>query len=90
MSQSRAVSHGCFDSFSGLAADLPKGKRTKENVLSALRLNPRISTWDMSEHPWLCGCIADLKRENLIVEDKDEPYPWHRFAVQNKEPTHGN
>lgn len=86
MAAKREVTHGFFDSFSGLAAELPKGKRTPENVLSALRLNPRVSTWDMSEHQWLCSCIADLKRDGRITEDKDEPYPWHLFyIVQQKD-----
>ena len=37
----------CFiDSFTGNAAHLPRGKRTPENVLEALRHDPRVSTWE--------------------------------------------
>ena len=69
-------------SFSGAAADLPRKQRTPENVLAVLRKHPRISTFDMSEHPWLCGCIDKLKADGKITEDRREPYPWHRFVVQ--------
>lgn len=70
-----------LDSFSGLAAELPRAKRTPADVLAALRLNPRVSTFDMSECPWLVRCIDTLKGDNKIVEDKNEPYPWHRYVV---------
>lgn len=70
-----------IDSFSGLAADLKPRQRTPAGVLAALRCNPRVSTWDMSEKPWLCGCINTLIREGRITEDKSEPYPWHRYVI---------
>lgn len=88
MGRAKAVTHGVFDSFSGPAAQLPPNRRTPAGVLAALRINPRISTWDMSETAWLRGCIDALKRTGQITEDKDEPYPWHRFVVQNKEADH--
>lgn len=72
----------CVDSFSGDVASLKKSDRTPENALAALRRNPRVSTWDMSEHAWLRSMLADLTRAGLIVEDDAEPYPWHRFVVQ--------
>ena len=72
-----------IDSFSGAAADLPRGKRTPEHVLEALRRDPRVSTWDMSEYPWLRRCIAHLKRDGLI-EDVPEGYPWLRYRVVEK------
>lgn len=81
----REVTNGMFDSFSGPAAGLPRGKRTPSHVLAALRINPRVSTFDMSETPWLRGCIDSLKNSGQIVEDKDEPYPWHLFLIQQKE-----
>lgn len=71
-----------FDSFSGAAADLPKGRRSSEAVLAALRIDPRISTFDLSEHAWLRGIVDELKRDGRIVEDRSEPYPWHRYVVQ--------
>lgn len=73
-----------LDTFSGAAAELKRGQRSPENVLDALRRDPRISTWDMSEHPWLCRCIDDLKRTGSITEDKNEPYPWHRFIIKER------
>lgn len=81
MAKTRTVSHGCFDSFSGPAAQLPPSHRTPAGVLSALQRNPRVSTWDMSETPWLRGCIDALKSSGQIVEDKDEPYPWHLYYI---------
>ena len=79
------VTIGVFDSFSGPAAQLPPGQRTPARVLAALRLNPCVSTWDMSETPWLRGCIDALKASGQIIEDKSEPYPWHRYITRTKE-----
>jgi hypothetical protein len=73
--------HVFLDSFSGPASDLPSGKRTPDYVLDALRVNSRLSTWDMGEHAWLRRCIDDLVSSHKIIEDKAEPYPWHRFAI---------
>jgi len=81
MNRKKTVTHGVFDSFSGLAAELPPSKRTPAHVLAALRINPRVSTFDMSETPWLRGCIHSLKSSGQIEEDEDEPYPWHLFFV---------
>ena len=82
MARKKFVTHGVLDSFSGPAALLPPSRRTPEHVLAALRMNPRVSTWDMSETAWLRGCIEALKNHGRIIEDKDEPYPWHRYIVQ--------
>ena len=73
-----------LDSFSGSAAELPKQKRTPENVLKALRSDPRVSTFDMSECRWLRNCISELKATGKIEEDKSEPYPWHRYVVKEQ------
>ena len=70
-----------LDSFSGPAAALPKGYRTAVDVLRALAKAPRVSTWDMDSEPWLRGVIGDLKRCGYLAEDKDEPYPWHRYVL---------
>lgn len=86
MATNRAVTNGMFDSFAGPASELPPSKRTPSPVLAALRINQRVGTFDMSETPWLRGCIDSLKKSGHIVEDKDEPYPWHLFLVQPKEP----
>lgn len=69
-----------LDSFSGTAAELPKGRRTDADVLEALRTDPRVSTFDMGELPWLRSIIKSLKADGSIVEI-DEPYPWLRFKV---------
>lgn len=69
------------DSFSGPASELKGRNRTAENVLSALRRSPRVSTWDMSEHAWLRNAISELERSGRVSEDKKESYPWHRFNV---------
>jgi hypothetical protein len=72
--------HVC--SFSSPAAELPKKRRTSADVLAALKLNPRISTWDMSERKWLRSAIEDLECRGLIEEQREEPYPWHRWKVK--------
>lgn len=69
-----------LDSFSGAAASLPPRERTPADILRKLVTHPRVSTWDMGDHPWLRDGIADLKRRGLITE-ADEPYPWHKYAV---------
>ena len=78
-----------LDSFSGTAAQLPRGKRTSEHVLAALRINPRVSTFDLSENKWLWRCISDLKESGQITQDEDEPYPWHLYYVQSAQQTQG-
>ena len=74
-----------LDSFSGAAADLKAKKRTHENVLAALKSDPRISVWDMQDHyRWLQPILNDLVRDGSIVEDKSEPYPWLRYVVNTQ------
>lgn len=90
MTRKNRVTHGMLDSFSGPAALLPPSRRTPENVLAALRMNPRVSTWDMSETAWLRGCIEILKNSGQIVEDKDEHYPWHRYDIAKPKKENGN
>lgn len=70
-----------LDSFSGAAADLPKGKRTANDVLAVLAKSPRVSTFDMSEHRWLRDAVYELHKRGLIDEDPTEPYPWHRYTL---------
>lgn len=69
-----------LDSFSSPIAELPRGQRTIAHALRALDCNPRISTFDRGA-PWLELLIHELKRDGLIVEDKAEPYPWHRYTI---------
>lgn len=69
-----------IDNFSGAAADLPKAKRSYDNVLRALAKMPRVSVWDM-EQAWLRNCLQRLQLDALIVEDKAEPYPWLHFSI---------
>lgn len=90
MARKKSVTHGLLDSFSGPAAQLPPNRRTPAGVLAALRINPRISTWDMSETAWLRGCIDTLKNNGQIVEDKDEPYPWHLYYISKPKKENGN
>lgn len=72
-----------IDSFSGAAADLPKARRSPDDVLCVLTSHPRVSTWDMRDCLWLRCIIEDLCRKKLI-ERADEPYPWCRFVVTAK------
>lgn len=73
-----------IDIFSGGAARLPLGKRTKDNVLRALAVDPRISAFDMCEHKWLRTIISDLEGNGTIVE-LDEPFPWLRFKIEKQD-----
>ena len=69
-----------LDSFSGSVVDLPKKDRTQENVLEVLKNDPMVSTWDMSENPWLRTIIANLVLAGEIKPIKSD-YPWHRYKV---------
>ena len=69
-----------LDSFSGAAADLPKGRRSAAHVLEVLRKHPRVSTWDLSEHPWLRAAIDELLNAGAITA-VPEAYPWQRYEV---------
>lgn len=71
-----------LDSFSGHAAELPRGKRTPADVLEALKRDPRVSVWDMGDLPWLRNAIGDLIEAGSIVYDASEPYPWCRYEVK--------
>jgi hypothetical protein len=71
-----------IDSFSGSAADIKPKQRTVENLMAVLKKSPRISTWDFSENHWLHRLVADSKKQGLVSEI-DEPYPWHRFKVND-------
>jgi hypothetical protein len=69
-----------IDSFSGAAADLPKGRRNAAHVLEVLRKHPRVSTWDLSEHTWLRAAIDELQTAGAITA-VPEAFPWHRYVV---------
>lgn len=72
-----------LDTFSGRAAEIKRGERTVLKLLQALAEDPRISTFQRGTW-WLENLLHDAKRQGLIVEDKDEPYPWHRFDLTDK------
>jgi len=69
-----------LDSFSGAVADLKKGQRTADSVITVLKNDPMVSTWDMSENSWLCSIINNLKKEGKIKAEKSD-YPWHKYSV---------
>ena len=71
------------DSFSGAMAELPPGKRTVEDGLRALLADPRVSTFERGPD-WLESLIRDLVQQGMVIEDKAEPYPWHRFTLTAK------
>lgn len=70
-----------LDSFSGRVADLKPSDRTPDVVLACLRVNPRISVWDMSELAWLRTIIVWLEQQGKVKADMKEPYPWIRYEV---------
>lgn len=69
-----------IDSFSGEASELPKGKRTMENLLRVLARDPLVSCWDMGEYRWLRNLIFDGIKAGLL-ESADQPYPWCRYIL---------
>lgn len=70
-----------IDSFSGMVVDLKRGHRDNKSILKCLSEYPRISTFDLSEHRWLCNSVMELKKLGYIAEDKTEEYPWHRYIL---------
>jgi hypothetical protein len=72
-----------FDSFSGALAELPPGRRTVADALRALSHDSRVSTFERGA-PWLERLIRELLESGLVVEDKAEPYPWHRLVLTDK------
>ena len=74
-----------IDSFSNAnVLDLPKNERTPDRVLECLKVNGRISTWDMSENPWLVHCIEALEAQGKIVSE-DSDFPWHQWGAIESE-----
>jgi hypothetical protein len=69
-----------IDCFSGPLANLQPGRRTIADGLRALALDPRVSTFDRGT-AWVDRLIRALLDAGLVVEDKMEPYPWHRFTL---------
>ncbi len=73
-----------FDSFSGAVADLSRKEQGDPGkILMALTKNPRVSTWDMSESSNLRSSLRFLL-DNGMIEELEEPYPWHRFQIIDK------
>lgn len=69
-----------LDCFSGSLGELPKGKRTVVNALRVLADDPRVSTFERGP-AWLESLLSELLKTGLLIEDKTEPYPWHRYAL---------
>lgn len=72
-----------IDSFSGSASEIPKGKRTTENLLRVLARDPLVSTWDMSEYRWLRDLIYSAIKDGLL-SFADQPYPWCRCVLTDE------
>ena len=69
-----------FCSFSGSLAELPKGHRATLDALRVLADDPRVSTFERGPG-WLESLLSNLRTQGLVVEDRAEPYPWHRFNL---------
>lgn len=69
-----------IDSFSGSLGELPKGRRTLVYALAVLADDPRVSTFERGAG-WLELLLHELQFNKLVIEDKAEPYPWHRFNL---------
>ena len=42
--------------------------------------DPRVSTFERGP-AWLESLLSELLKTGLLIEDKTEPYPWHRYAL---------
>lgn len=71
-----------LDRFSGAVADLPPARRSDADVISALRIDPRVSHWDMSEVGWLRSSITSLQRRGKIRFSGGQ-FPWLNIEVVN-------
>lgn len=69
-----------IDSFSGSLGELPKGRRALVYALAVLADDPRVSTFERGAG-WLESLLHELQFNKLVIEDKAEPYPWHRFNL---------
>lgn len=70
-------------SFSGEISKLTaRQKKDIKLVLKALHKNPRVSTWEMSEHGFY-RTINKMLGAGLITETK-VAYPWHEFYLTGK------
>lgn len=69
-----------LDSFSGAAAALPRGRRRVIDIMAALRHNPRVSCFDMSETRWLRDLIGEAVKDGLLERINDD-YPWINYVV---------
>jgi hypothetical protein len=72
-----------IDSFSNdELANLEKSKRTDDNILSILRKNPMVSTWDISENRWMWGLFKRLASEGKIIDKSHAVgFPWNKYVV---------
>jgi hypothetical protein len=70
-------------SFTSPVADLKRHQRTPDGILEALRKNPRVSTFDLSEYAWLRNGVKDLEHRGMVSVDEKEPYPWVRFVLHD-------
>jgi hypothetical protein len=71
-----------LDTFTSEFSELRPGDRTIAMALQTLARNPRVSTFDRSEHRWVDNLLRMLLQQRLIVEVA-ERYPWHRFEITN-------
>lgn len=72
-----------IDCFSGKIGDLkPKQRGSIRTVLSVLRSDPNVSTWDMDDgkrYP-LWKTVEKLQKLGY-VKSVDREYPWLRFEI---------
>ncbi len=72
-------------SFSGDAAELPKGKRKPMDILAVLARNPRVSCFDLSDLDWLANGCHDLRVAGLVEYDiTTVGFPWVRYPLTDK------
>jgi len=72
-----------LDGFSGSIMDVKKKDQNDLGALVAIKSDPRVSTWDMTE-AWggdeLWIVLKRLELEGLI-KAVEEPYPWHKYKL---------
>ncbi len=69
------------DNYSDVSVlDLKRGSRNANTVLNALRINPRISSFSISENIWLANIINKLIKDGLIIQ-MSELFPVSRYSL---------
>jgi len=72
---------GYLCSFSVGLDELPRKKRTRENVLRLLLDRGRFSVFEATSNAWIAETMDSLIREKLIEVDNSPGFPWSNVRI---------